>query len=82
MEQIPTVRKYGMTTIDAASTIVKSMELAASVLTQVHDQELSRQSFVENGDTTKRHDMQFAMKETDSFYAHSNSLDLNANTGH
>ena len=80
MEQIPTVRKYGMTTIDAASTIVKSMELAASVLTQVHDQELSRQSFVENGDT-RRHDMKFAMKEADSFYAaHSNSLDLNANT--
>ena len=47
MEQMPTVRKYGMTTIDAASTIVKSMELAASVLTQVHEQELSRQSFVE-----------------------------------
>ena len=42
------VHKYGMTTIDAASTIVKSMELAASVLTQVHEQELNRQGFVEN----------------------------------
>ena len=51
MEQMSTAHKYGMTTIDAASAIVKSMELATSVLTQAHKQELSRHSLVENGST-------------------------------
>jgi hypothetical protein len=80
MEQMRSVHKYGMTTIDAASTIVKSMELAASVLTQVHEQELNRQGFVENDSSYDNRSYDIMMEEADSFHAPPpNSLDLNAN---
>lgn len=73
-----TAHKYGMTTIDAASAIVKSMELATSVLTQVHKQELGRQSLVENGSTYDAY-IKFPV-EVETFDAPTqNYLDLSTN---